>query len=156
MKVYLIQHGDSLEKEINELRPLSETGKKDIEKMANFLTPAKLTVGNIFHSGKLRAEQTAEIIKKAFHYNKKTQMKSGLEPMDPVDPIAKEINDFSADMILVGHLPFMAKLAGKLISDDENKLTVAFQPGSMVCLQKNENNPNLWVVRWMLRPELFV
>lgn len=60
MKIYLVQHGDSLDKDIDPERPLSDQGQKDIQLLSNFLSPLKIEVSCVYHSGKLRAQQTAE------------------------------------------------------------------------------------------------
>ena len=37
MSVYLVQHGDSVSKDVDLARPLSEKGRRDVEKVADFL-----------------------------------------------------------------------------------------------------------------------
>ena len=37
MKLYLMQHGDALQKDVDPDRPLSPRGRRDIEKIAAFL-----------------------------------------------------------------------------------------------------------------------
>jgi phosphohistidine phosphatase len=55
-------------------------------------------------------------------------------------------------MLVVGHLPFMTKLVSHLLIEDEDKLITAWQPGSVVCLQRE--NGTHWQLNWMIRPEL--
>ncbi len=62
MKIYLMQHGKPVSKEENPDRPLSEEGRRDVGKMALLLHTCIPLPGEILHSGKTRAEQTAEII----------------------------------------------------------------------------------------------
>lgn len=62
MKLYLVQHGEALSKEQDTKRSLSEQGRREVERMANFLATAGVRVARICHSGKLRAQQTAEIL----------------------------------------------------------------------------------------------
>ena len=45
---------------------------------------------------------------------------AGLSPNDPVKPVARMIASLSADTMLVGHLSFMARLAGRLVTGDEH------------------------------------
>lgn len=152
MRVYLVRHGESLEKSVNGERPLSEKGKKDIEKMASEISGCPISVDKIFHSGILRAKQTAEILGKhnGFNFQGEIKFKQGLEPNDPVDTIAYELNQENQDTVLVGHLPFMSKLVSKLIVQDENKPIVSYQPGSIVCLERTREG--IWVIVWMLPP----
>ncbi len=62
MLVYLVQHGQAKAKDIDPDRHLTEQGINDVEKISAFLKTAKLTVDVIWHSGKARAAQTAEIL----------------------------------------------------------------------------------------------
>ncbi len=61
MRIYLVQHGEAVAKDVDPERPLSEQGHNDVEKIATFLGNTQLGMERILHSGKLRAEQTAEI-----------------------------------------------------------------------------------------------
>ncbi|MHC4695325.1 MAG: hypothetical protein ACYTFA_01130 [Planctomycetota bacterium] len=71
-----------------------------------------------------------------------------------VEPMAQARRGYNRkeDMMVVGHLPFMAKLVSHLIVSDEAASTVAYQPGTIVCLELTEEEQ--WHVAWMLRPEL--
>ena len=77
---------------------------------------------------------------------------AGLSPNDPVEPVARIVASLSRDVMLVGHLPFMARLAGRLITGDEHVEVVAFVPGTVLCLEPAADNR--WRVAWMVRPEL--
>jgi phosphohistidine phosphatase len=57
------------------------------------------------------------------------------------------------DTLVVGHLPFMARLVSHLVVEDEDKPLTAWQPGSIVCLERADHTH--WQINWMLRPELF-
>ena len=56
------------------------------------------------------------------------------------------------DAVLVGHLPFMGKLASFLVTGEPGKSVAAFRPGSMICLERGADDT--WSILWMLRPEL--
>lgn len=62
MKIYLMRHGTPLPKVNDQERPLSDQGRDDVERMADFLQKGGVQVEGIFHSGKTRARQTAEIM----------------------------------------------------------------------------------------------
>ncbi|MGH8554307.1 MAG: histidine phosphatase family protein [Gammaproteobacteria bacterium] len=61
-------------------RPLTDTGRRDIERLAKFLNAAKVRVSRIIHSGKTRAQQTAEILAKDSGRNVSIDAMSGLTP----------------------------------------------------------------------------
>ena len=57
MRLYLVQHAEPKRKEEDPARPLSETGRKVIHKMAAYLKDhANIQIGTIFHSGKDQGE----------------------------------------------------------------------------------------------------
>ena len=55
------------------------------------------------------------------------------------------------NMLVVGHLPFMSRLVSHLFVDDVDRFIVAYQPGSIVCLEHADGQ---WQLDWMIRPEL--
>jgi phosphohistidine phosphatase len=151
MRLYLVQHGPALAKEVDPDRPLSDVGRRDVERVAAFLKPSELRVASVVHSGKTRARQTAEILAAAVS-DGSLERRADLNPNDPVNPIAEEAVTWTADTMLVGHLPFMARLASRLVGVDVDLGVAAFQPGSVVCLEREQGGR--WTIAWMIRPEL--
>jgi phosphohistidine phosphatase len=103
-----MQHGKPVSKEEDPDRPLSDQGKKDVEKMASFLQKYGLVIEEIFHSGKTRARQTAEIMCSRLMPRMKPQKKEGLSPLDDVEEIANRIEKNKKDLLVAGHLPHLA------------------------------------------------
>jgi len=152
MKLYLVQHGNSLKKDVDPECPLSPEGEVDVNNVANFLKSSGVEINKIIHSGKTRAEQTAQILSDAIGNGSIEQM-DGLKPMDDVIPIIDFAKASSEDMMLVGHLPFMSRFISLLFKQGEDEPVVNYQQGSVVCLERSENNP--FVINWMVRPDLF-
>jgi phosphohistidine phosphatase len=152
MKLYLLQHGDALPEEVNPDRPLSEHGLEDVRRLAEFVGKNDIRVQRVHHSGKTRARETAEIVAARMASGVKIEATTGLNPNDPVEPWAKQINNWQEDTLLVGHMPFMGRLAAYLLSGNSSSQFVAFEPGSMLCLDRDESGH--WAIAWMLRPEL--
>ena len=152
MKLYLVQHGDSLPEEVNPERPLSERGQQDVTRLAEFLGRRGIRVQRVCHSGKTRARQTAEILAATVASGVAVEAMSGINPNDPVEPIAERIKDWDDDTLLAGHMPFMGRLAALLLTGKSESVVVAFQPGSVVCLERTVSG--VWAMNWMLRPEL--
>ena len=63
-----------------------------------------------------------------------------------------ESERWTDDMVLVGHLPFMDRLAARLVVGREDIAVVAFHPSSCLCLERQDDGG--WSVVWMLSPEL--
>ncbi len=151
MRVYLVQHGDTVPKEVHPDRPLSDTGRRDIERVAKFLSAAKVHVSRIVHSGKTRAQQTAEILTKHSGENMSITAISGLNPHDPPKVFAKEIEKIGNGTVVVSHLPFLGLLVSRLVADDEDQPIVSFKPGSVVCIEKAA--AGRWSITLVVRPE---
>ena len=100
----------SVEEEVNPERPLSERGRNDVERLAQFLAASGMGVQRLYHSGKLRARQTAELLAARIGSVDAIEASPGLNPNDAVEPIAERIAAWREDTLLVGHLPFMARL----------------------------------------------
>ena len=61
MPLYLVQHGVALSKDIDPDRGLSKEGIDVVKRMADTAKQYHIQVKQIFHSGKKRTKQTAEI-----------------------------------------------------------------------------------------------
>jgi phosphohistidine phosphatase len=152
MKLYLVQHGQAKAKDEDPHRPLTPRGREDVEKVAAFLKPLRLGVRTVRHSGKTRAAQTAEILAAAMAVEEGVVQQDGLAPNDSVAPTAQMLSGMTDDLMIVGHMPFMAKLAATLLTGDEAAGCVAFQQGGVVCLERS--GEAAWQVAWMIVPEL--
>jgi phosphohistidine phosphatase len=152
MRLYLVQHGHALSREVDPERPLSEQGRADVGRVAAFLAGAGIHVSAVLHSGKRRAEQTADLLARSIGQQASPARVAGIEPMDPVEAFAPNVGQFTGDTMVVGHLPFMGRLVSYLVGTSPLTATVVFQPGSVVCLDRE--NGGRWCIAWMIRPEL--
>jgi len=151
MKLYLVQHAKAASKQNDPERPLTEQGLRDIRKVAAFIKSLDLCVDYLWHSGKKRALQTAEILAKVVRANT-LAARDGLGPTDNIAALVDELASATADIMIVGHLPFLARLASVLLTGSESAQTVAFQRGGIVCMNRSDDNQ--WQIDWMLVPEL--
>src|SRR5688500_9788627 len=62
MRLYLVQHGEAVPEQVDPQRPLSEAGRRDVQAMARLLAGAGIRPTRIVHSGKRRAQETAELL----------------------------------------------------------------------------------------------
>ena len=152
MKLYLVQHAKAASKEADPQRSLTEEGRRDIRKVAEFIKPLNLSVDYLWHSGKTRAQQTAEILADVVEVKKEMTAHEGLSPNDNVSTLRDEIISDRQDIMIVGHLPFMSKLASLLLTGSESSNTVAFKNGGIVCLDYSDDNQ--WQLDWMIVPAL--
>jgi len=154
MKLYLVQHAKAASKEVDPERPLTEEGRRDIQKVTAFIRPLNLCVDYLWHSGKKRAAQTAELLTEVVEITKSQAAHDGLGPNDDVTALKDELMSGQQDIMIVGHLPFLSKLASLLLSGCESANTVAFKQGGIVCLECCEENQ--WQLDWMITPQLIL
>ena len=150
MRLYLVQHGEAASEDVDPTRPLTGGGQADVTRVADFLAAGGVRVGRIMHSGKRRAEQTAQILGAAL--GRAPEARGGLNPKDPPENVAREAAAWDQNVMLVGHLPFMATLVSRLVAGRDDADVVTFQPGTIVCLERGDQQR--WAIAWMIRPEL--
>jgi len=152
MFLYLVQHGDAKREQEDPARPLSEKGLRDITRVASYISQLDIKVYKIFHSTKLRAGQTAEVLSRNLNPAKGTSEVDGLSPMDDPDIWAGRLKDVPDDIILVGHLPHLSRFASVLLCGDAERNPVSFRMAGVVCLRKDEKG--IWSLQCMLTPEI--
>ena len=153
MKLYLIQHGEAKSEAEDPERSLTERGEKEVMSVSKVASGLHIMPSKVYHSGKLRAKQTAEIISGALKIsNLLVQAVQGLNPNDDIRPWVERISKEREDLMLVGHLPFLEKLTSFLLCGNENARTVLFRYGAIVCLDQKEDKG--WALRWILTPEM--
>lgn len=153
MKIYLVQHGMNQTKEDDPQKGLSEQGVRDVEKMGQFISKMNLQFEAVFHSDKKRGIQTANILGKHLNNALGVHETDFLGPNDDVNVWLDRLLCSDADPILVGHLPFLNRLASKLVAQDEASQVLFFKHGGMVCLEDENGNEN-FSVRWAVTPEM--
>ena len=148
MKLYLIQHGLAIAKEKDPERPLSAQGEAQTQRTGEYLKSRSIEVGVIWHSEKLRAAQTAKIIAEAISCEN-IQARDDLNPHDRLKKIPEEISASRMDIMIVGHLPFLQKLAGRLLTGSEKSDIIIFKNSGVLSLDYDEN----WKIDWLVPPE---
>jgi len=149
MKLYLIQHGLALAKEEDPERPLSSQGKAQTKRTTNYLKSRDIKVDAIWHSTKLRAVQTAEIIAESLVCGK-IQAREDMNPLDGVEKFPGEILASNKDIMIIGHLPFLQKLADRLLTGLEKSEIIAFRNSGLVSLDYDDEK---WKIDWLISPE---
>lgn len=156
MDLYLMQHGLAVSAEEDPDRPLSPSGLRVVEQVSRRAAQCGVRIGRCIHSGKTRADQTAHVL--AEWVGGTAESRDGLNPSDPVQPIAdwlrKEAQaDIEGTIALVGHLPFLDRLAGVLIVGDKDAHPIRFHNAGLVKLVPNEHGER-YSVEWILTPDL--
>ena len=152
MALYLVQHGKSLPKETDPEQGLSERGRTDVARIADVAGQYGVRPAGIYHSGKKRARQTAEMFAGALKPPRGCDAMEGLKPLDDVVGFSQRIDE-AQDTMLVGHLPFMQALTAYLITGKTDITVFKFQNGGIVCLDKDPGQTG-WYIKWALMPNI--
>ena len=152
MALYLVQHGQSLPKDVDPDQGLSEKGVAETERIAEVAKNYHINVGKILHSVKTRARKTADILASALNPTESVKEVEGLKPMDDVAAFAAALNP-DTNTLLVGHLPFMERMTAYLVTGSIDKPVFKFQNGGIVCLDQDSETKS-WVIIWSLMPKI--
>ena len=91
MYLYLIQHALSKSKEKDSERSITETGKAETEKIAEYFKSLNPEIHVIWQSGKKRAKETADIFAHVLGIDNRILEHTSLSPNDPIDPVTSAL-----------------------------------------------------------------
>ena len=111
----LVRHGEAKSAAEDPHRGLTDQGKQAAKRVATWVAAVGLPIGEIRHSGKLRAQQTADIFARHLSTSVQVTATAGLDPLDDVRPVAEKLDRAGEYVMLVGHLPFLSRLVSLLI-----------------------------------------
>jgi len=108
MDLYLMQHGQATTETKDAERPLTDAGRAAVQRVAKRARAAGVRISGCLHSGKLRAEQTAQLLVREIGVEPSVEARRGLAPNDPVVPVAQRLRAETEhqSLALVGHMPF--------------------------------------------------
>lgn len=152
MALYLVQHGKSSSKDVDPERSLTAEGREETERIAGVAAGYGVVVSAVHHSGKTRARQTAEIYGETLRPGGGLVERSGLAPLDDVVRFSETL-DPEGNLMLVGHLPFMERLASHLVTASAKPRIFAFQNSGLVCLDRDPGD-TAWFIKWALMPKV--
>ena len=134
MRAYLVHHADAVGPEVDPQRPLSDIGWRQAEIVAQALRELNARPEAMWHSGKLRSRQTAEACLRVVNPFAQFTMIRGLHPEDPPEWLRDELAAETRDVLLVGHMPHIARLARMLSPGSD-----AFPLHGMMAFERRED-----------------
>ena len=149
MNIYIVRHGEAVSERLDPERPLTSSGREEVERVARMAAAKNVQVSALFHSGILRAKQTAEILAAHLQFTPDVQQLSGLMPQDDPTIAKAELEAAESPIMLVGHLPHLNRLIALLASGDAESEVMEFPPATMVCCS---NDGSKWKIAWTLTP----
>lgn len=161
MELYLIRHGEANPGAIDPSRSLTEKGESDASVVGRYLAGLGLTVAHLFSSDKSRAVQTASIVAGEIGFDRDRILSSGqLHPQSAPHEVGGLISteEEGGNVVVVGHMPSLARYASYLISSDPNAYaSLAFSTCAVACLKgSGPKEPGNYSLKFLVSPDLFI
>ena len=144
--IYLVHHADALGPDVDPQRPLSAEGRDHAERLAGDAAARGVKPVVIWHSGKLRARQTAEPFWRLCNPLAEFAAIRGLQPTDPPEWTRDLIVRDARDVMLVGHMPSLPAIHALLLGP-RAALAGSFPPHGLVAIAADGDG---WHERWRL------
>jgi len=148
--LYLVQHADRVDASVDAAKPISAKGREDIELTATHIAKQNPDIKEIRHSHQLRAKQTANVLSKHLKGVRRKEV-DGLEWDSDIGPLTKSLSNQRSNIMLVGHMPHLGKLASHLVTGNEDADIIQFSKAGIVCLKRSEDGK--WKIEWIITPQ---
>lgn len=147
MALYLVHHGDAVGTEVDSMRPLSAAGRAATARLADAAARRGAKPDVVWHSGKLRARQTAELFWGACNPAAAFSAARGLQPDDSPGWMRDQLAGETRSIMLVGHMPHLPRLLRVLRGEDPDTPTLDFPLHGCVALELRDDR---WTELWRL------
>ena len=145
--IYLIHHGEAADPQVDAQRPLTPAGRAAVGDLAARAKDRGAVPVEIWHSGKLRARQTGEEFRAVCNPLSGFSMVRGLQPVDPSDIMADRLVGEQRDVMLVGHMPHIARLLRRLVGRIGAEDQIQFPRHGLVALLSDDGG-HTWREAW--------
>lgn len=119
MLLYLVHHGDAVGADVDSRRPLSPAGRAHVDQLAADAAARSVKPAVVWHSGKLRAKQTAEAFWRACNPLAEFSATRDLQPDDPPVWMRDRLRAEPRDVLIAGHFPHLPRLLGQLTGRED-------------------------------------
>ncbi len=143
----LVHHGDAVGPDVDPMRPLSSVGRAATERLAAAAARRGVRPDAIWHSGKLRARQTAELFWTACNPLASFSAERGLQPDDPPRWIRDQLAGETRSILIAGHMPFLPRLLASLLGERGESSALGFPLHGCVALEADGDR---WKEIWRL------
>ena len=148
MYLYLMRHGVANDVSSDPEQGLSDSGRADVQRLADRLKQKPVTFEQVYHSIKARARQTAELMQQTLSERAGINAYPHIKPNDNPEILLQDMHNWKLDTLVVSHLPFLpnliAALTGNVPAD------IGFQPATVVCLRGDMETG--WNILWVEAP----
>lgn len=142
--IYLVHHAAAVGPDVDPQRPLSTAGRMHADALAARAAAKGVKPAAIWHSGKLRARQTADAFWRACNPLAELSAIRGLQPTDAPGTIRDRLTGDSRELMLVGHMPSLPRILHLLLTGTEEE-AVEFPLHGLIALDPADD---VWIERW--------
>jgi phosphohistidine phosphatase len=143
--IVLVHHADAVGPDVDPMRPLSDAGRTAATRLAAEAAGRGVRPDRVWHSGKLRARQTAELFWRACNPLAPFSAARGLLPDDPPAWIRDELAGESRSVLIVGHMPHLDRLLRLLLHGDPASTISSLPLHGCVALERDaERWKEIW------------
>lgn len=146
--LYLVHHGDAIGPEVDLRRPLSPWGRQSVVRLAAAAAARGVRPAVVWHSGKLRAKQTAEEFWRACNAMATFAATRDLQPGDPPAWMRDRVRVETSDILIAGHYPHLPRLLTLLVTGQDDG-SILFPPHGVVALESQDLGAS-WTETWRL------
>jgi phosphohistidine phosphatase len=144
MRLFLVHHGEAVGPDVDSRRPLSPAGLAAVERLAADAARRGVKPTVVWHSGKLRAKQTAEAFWRACNALAEFSATRDLQPDDPPAWLRDRLRAEPRDVLIAGHFPHLPRLLALLLGRDD---VPAFPQHGIVALETGDEGES-WKEVW--------
>ena len=148
MKLFLVHHGDAVGPDVDTRRPLSAGGQKDVTRIAADAAARGAKPAVVWHSGKLRARQTAEACWRACNPFAEFSATRDLQPDDLPSWMRDRLRGETRDILIAGHFPHLPGLLTLLLAPCDDRV-LTFPQHGMVALATDDEGES-WRELWRI------
>ncbi len=155
MRIYLMQHGVSLPREVDQDQGVSPVGREEVETCAMAVRLMGITFSVIFASPKKRSLQTARIMAEGTGFPEDNieihdDMKAMAAPEKTLQRLQQ--SGCGTSVLICGHLPNLSRVASVLLTSGP-QCSIAFQNAGLMCISLEQLPTRSATLEWYLRPE---
>jgi phosphohistidine phosphatase len=148
LRLWLVHHAEAVGPEFDTRRPLTSEGQAHAEALALEAASRGVKPEAVWHSGKLRARQTAQAFWRACNALAEFTAVPDLQPDDPPGRIHDRLRGETRAILIAGHFPHLPRLLSTLVGSG---LTTreSFPQHGIVELETTDNGET-WREIWRL------
>ena len=148
MRLYLVHHAEAVGPEVDTRRPLSQVGEAQALQAASEASARGARPSVVWHSGKLRARQTAQTFWRACNALAEFSATSDLQPDDPPWRMRDRLKGETRDILVAGHFPHLPRLRSTLLTGDDSS-SASFPLHGVVALETQDEGET-WRELWTI------